>query len=132
MSGVRARLFLRRLRRWAGDLRDPDLGLHRGRRRSYHRSDLPAAVLAACRAVGTADPRRDIAAAARDQGLVDRAAISSRRGRGQARARIEAVKAPTEPTPRRRGLFVPAVLLLGAIAVLVALGTWQLERREWK
>ncbi|TMJ03541.1 MAG: SURF1 family protein [Alphaproteobacteria bacterium] len=39
---------------------------------------------------------------------------------------------PAEPTPRRRGLLIPAILLLGAIAVLVALGSWQLERREWK
>src|SRR4029077_1798090 len=132
MPRVRARLFLRRRRRRAGDLRDPDLRLHRGRRRADYRGDLPAAVLAACGAVGAADPRGDAAAAAPDQGPADRAAISSRRGRRPARARTEAVRAPGETAPQRRGLLVPAILLIGALAVLVGLGTWQLERREWK
>ena len=40
--------------------------------------------------------------------------------------------APAEPTPRRRGLFIPGMVLLGALVVLIGLGTWQLERREWK
>ena len=42
------------------------------------------------------------------------------------------MRAPAEPTPRRRGLLIPAIVLLGALAVLIALGSWQLERREWK
>ena len=58
VRALRARLCVRRCGRRAGDLRDPDLRLHRGRRRADRRGALPAAVLAACAAVGTADPRR--------------------------------------------------------------------------
>lgn len=32
----------------------------------------------------------------------------------------------------RRGLVVPAALVLVGVAVLVSLGTWQLERKAWK
>jgi surfeit locus 1 family protein len=32
----------------------------------------------------------------------------------------------------RRGVILPAVLVVGAFGVLVALGTWQLERKAWK
>jgi surfeit locus 1 family protein len=34
--------------------------------------------------------------------------------------------------PRRRGIVIPIVFTLGAVAVLVALGTWQIERKTWK
>lgn len=34
--------------------------------------------------------------------------------------------------PRRRGLLMPALLALVGCAVLVSLGTWQLERKAWK
>jgi surfeit locus 1 family protein len=34
--------------------------------------------------------------------------------------------------PPRRGLFVPIVFILASLAVLVSLGTWQLERKAWK
>src|SRR5205085_1872632 len=47
MPGVRPGLFVRRRRRRAGDLRDPDLRFHRGRRRVDCRGDLSAAVLIA-------------------------------------------------------------------------------------
>src|SRR5947199_309720 len=42
------------------------------------------------------------------------------------------MKAAAEPMPRRRGLLIPAILLLGALTILIALGTWPLERREGK
>jgi surfeit locus 1 family protein len=32
----------------------------------------------------------------------------------------------------RRGLLVPAVVAMGALAVLLSLGTWQIERKAWK
>lgn len=34
--------------------------------------------------------------------------------------------------PRRRGIVIPIVVVLAAVAGLVALGTWQLERKSWK
>ena len=34
--------------------------------------------------------------------------------------------------PRRRSLILPAVFVLGAFGALIALGTWQLERKAWK
>jgi surfeit locus 1 family protein len=32
----------------------------------------------------------------------------------------------------RRGLLLPALVTVAAAAVLIALGTWQLERKDWK
>jgi surfeit locus 1 family protein len=37
-----------------------------------------------------------------------------------------------EAEPRRRGLLIPGILLVAALAGLVSLGTWQLERLSWK
>jgi surfeit locus 1 family protein len=37
-----------------------------------------------------------------------------------------------QAAPRRRGIAVPIIFTLAAVAALVALGTWQLERRSWK
>ena len=34
--------------------------------------------------------------------------------------------------PRKRGVVLPLLFLGLALAVLVALGTWQLERKAWK
>jgi len=42
------------------------------------------------------------------------------------------VRAPAAAPPRRRGSFLFALFVVTALAVMVALGTWQLERREWK
>ena len=33
---------------------------------------------------------------------------------------------------RRRGLFIPSLVALIALAILIALGTWQLGRKAWK
>jgi surfeit locus 1 family protein len=42
------------------------------------------------------------------------------------------VRAPAAAPPRRGGFFLFALFVVAALAVLVALGTWQLERRAWK
>jgi surfeit locus 1 family protein len=42
------------------------------------------------------------------------------------------VRAPAEASPRPRGFVLFAVLVLMALGILVALGTWQLERKGWK
>ena len=34
--------------------------------------------------------------------------------------------------PLRRGLCIPIAFVLVVLAVLIALGTWQLERKAWK
>lgn len=42
------------------------------------------------------------------------------------------MRAAAAAPPRRRGFVLFAFFILAALAVLVALGTWQLERRAWK
>jgi surfeit locus 1 family protein len=42
------------------------------------------------------------------------------------------VTAQAEAKPRKRGVVLPLLFLGLALAVLVALGTWQLERKAWK
>lgn len=34
--------------------------------------------------------------------------------------------------PRRRGIVVPVIFVLAAVALLFGLGTWQIERKAWK
>ena len=38
----------------------------------------------------------------------------------------------SQAEPRRRGIVVPAIFVLVAVAVFCALGTWQIERKAWK
>jgi surfeit locus 1 family protein len=42
------------------------------------------------------------------------------------------VRAPAEAAPPQRGFVLFALLVLVALGILVALGTWQLERKGWK
>jgi surfeit locus 1 family protein len=37
-----------------------------------------------------------------------------------------------QPRPRRGGFFLFALFVLAALGILVALGTWQLQRKAWK
>jgi surfeit locus 1 family protein len=38
----------------------------------------------------------------------------------------------TDAAPARRGVLIPTLAALMALAILLSLGTWQLERRAWK
>ena len=39
---------------------------------------------------------------------------------------------PARPVPAGRGLLVPGIAALAGCALLIALGTWQIERKAWK
>ena len=91
-----------------------------------------AAVLGARGAVAAADPDRDARAAAADEGPDDRAAVSSQgRGRTASATRRAVNRRRRRSAPRRTwlGLLVPALL---RFAVLIGLGTWQIQRKAWK
>src|SRR5262249_60291583 len=106
--------------------------LHRRRHAARGGDQLRAAGVAARAAMGAADPGGHARAAAPDQGPADRAAISSRRGRGPARAPGRRVTAPEGPRRHRPNLLVPALFTLVGFALLIGLGVWQLERKAWK
>src|SRR5207302_3524646 len=94
---------------------------------------LPAAVLAACGAVGAIDPDHDAAAVAAGQGPADRVAISSQGCRRSSCRRRSAVSAPAIAKSRlRSGLLVPVLIVLAAFVGLIGLGSWQLDRKAWK
>jgi surfeit locus 1 family protein len=42
------------------------------------------------------------------------------------------MRAPGDPTSSGHSLLVPALLTVGAFAILIGLGAWQLERKAWK
>jgi surfeit locus 1 family protein len=42
------------------------------------------------------------------------------------------MSAPAETPPRRRGIVIPMLFVLVSVAGLICLGTWQLERLQWK
>jgi surfeit locus 1 family protein len=42
------------------------------------------------------------------------------------------VRASDDQPRRRRSLIAPGLLMLLALAVLIGLGTWQLDRKQWK
>ncbi len=90
-----------------------------------------AAVLGACAAVDAADPADRAAAAASGEGAADRVAVSSP-GAGRApRRRRGPVSQPPARRPRA-GVAVPVLFALAALAIFIALGTWQIERKAWK
>src|SRR5436309_1204727 len=39
---------------------------------------------------------------------------------------------PARPVPAGRSLLVPGIAALAGCALLIALGTWQIERKAWK
>src|SRR5882757_3915606 len=126
LRGLRARLRLHRRRRWAGDFHHHDCRRDRGRRGPDRGGEIPAAVLAARRALAAADPRDHAAAAALDEVASDRAAVPSQgRARPADRPRAEM----TGVVSRRRGVTGFAIFTVLMVATCVALGVWQLQRR---
>src|SRR5205823_8718076 len=57
-----------------------------------------------------------------------RAATPSRCSGRPPRSRRQEVNAAAT----RRGLVLPGIVVLAALAVLLSLGTWQLDRKAWK
>src|SRR5262249_46531772 len=128
LRALRARLQLCRCRRRPSRLHHVPRGRNRGWGCPEHRSPGRSAVLGARGIMAAADRRRHAWSAAPDERADDRVAISSQSGREPVWRRTVTVG----NAPRKRswlGLFVPALL---AFAVLIALGTWQLQRKTWK
>ena len=93
------------------------------------RDQIPAAVLAARRAVAAADSRDHAAADALDEVAADRAAVPSQgRGRPADRSRAEM----TRDSATRRGVAGFGIFTLAMVALCVGLGVWQLQRRVEK
>src|SRR5690606_12116985 len=91
---------------------------------------LSAALLAACRAMAAIDHDRHPGAVAGAQGRADRVAVSSSRGGRASAGPVEMTdKASAGPS---RGWFWPTLLTLCALAILIGLGVWQMERKTWK
>src|SRR5262249_19187386 len=130
MRRVRARLLVRRCRRRTGHLRPPVRRFRGSGRRVGGRVPVSAAVLAARALVGSVDPAGHARAAAPVQGHPHHPAIPSRRGGRALRQRRQGVTAAARPD--RRGLLVPSLAAIDALAVLIGLGPWQVERKTWK
>src|SRR4051812_14496748 len=124
---MRPRLCLHRYRRRSGDLHHHAGRCDRGRLRARGRGQVPAAVLAACGTLVSADPRHHAAAAALDEVAADRAAIPPQGGAGPTGRPREMNE--TARKPRVAGF---ALFTFFLIAVFVALGVWQLQRRTAK
>src|SRR5262249_29784032 len=125
----RARLCVHRRGRRAGGVRDPVRRRRGGRCRARGRDAVCAAALGARGVVAAADSSHHASAVACDQGRADRPAISSQ---GGGRPVAAAGRALTSAPSQRRGLVVPSIAAVCAFAVLIGLGTWQVQRKAWK
>src|SRR5690606_30657440 len=79
----------------------------------------------ACCALAAASPDPDLRPLAPAQGPARDAAIPSQGARGTPQQ-------GRTMTAAARGLFLPGLCTLVALAILLGLGFWQLDRLEWK
>src|SRR5258708_99235 len=126
---LRARLRLHRCRRWAGDFHHHAGRRDRGRLRADRGSKIPAAVLAARRALAAADSGNHAAAVPFVESAVDRAAIPSQ---GSSRPADRPRAEMTGQVSRRGGIAGFGVFTLVMVAAFIGLGIWQLQRRVEK
>src|ERR1700754_964681 len=126
---LRAGLCLHRFRRRPRGVHHHDRRRHRRGLRADRRDKIPAAVLAARRSLAAADSRDHAAAAALDEGAINRAAIPPQGG-GRPADRSRTVM--TEISATRRGIAGLGIFTLLTLALLIGLGVWQLQRRAEK
>src|SRR5690606_3162181 len=133
------RLSLRRCRRRAGRVRHPHHRLRRRRAGAVAGGQPRPASVAALAVVDTADADPVAGGGAGAEGADDRAAIPQQGRRGSGfRWRGGAIvsdKAEPKAGPKAAGgggVFLLVVLALAAFAVLIGLGTWQVQRLHWK
>src|SRR5262249_50329601 len=99
------------------------------RRGAARRVQDRSAHLGPCRAVGAGHLHARLPPAAAAEGDADRPPVPERRRRGAAGPGVMPI---TVHDLRQARLAWPTLWALAALAVLLGLGTWQMQRKAWK